>query len=143
MRVRELLDKKGRSTKTISTRETLKSVFSILAEHKIGALVVCDDAMAVLGIVSERDLVRVIAEDGETVLNRPVEAVMTTTVVTCEENDTVHDVMEKMTAGRFRHMPVVEDGRLSGVLSIGDLVKQRIEDVEREAENIRSYIHSV
>lgn len=142
MRLKLLLDKKGRDTKTIGAYETLATVFTMLAEHRIGALVICDDDHTVRGIISERDLVQAVAKEGERVLSWPVEAVMTKDVVTCTEEETVNDVMEKMTAGRFRHMPVVDDGKLVGVLSIGDMVKQRIEDVEREAADIRAYIHT-
>lgn len=144
MKIRDLLDKKGRETVTVGAFETLSSVFSILAEHRIGALMVCDKDMRVEGIISERDLVAAIAKNGEEALSQSVKSFMTSDVITSEEEDTVHQVMERMTAGRFRHMPVVtDDGKLSGILSIGDLVKQRIEDVEREADNIRAYIHSV
>lgn len=143
MNLAQLLDMKGRHTITISASETLATVFGVLAEHKIGALVVCNDKNKVVGIISERDLVRAIAKDGERVLAWPVESAMTHEVVTCVESETIHDVMEKMTEGRFRHLPVVEDGKLKGVVSIGDVVKNRIEEVEREAEEIRSYIHAV
>lgn len=143
MNLGQLLDKKGRGTVTIGANETLAMVFAVLAERKIGALVVCDRDERVVGIISERDLVRAVARDGERVLAWPVEAAMTSEVITCTEDDTVDRVMEKMTAGRFRHMPVVDDGKLKGVISIGDVVKNRIEEVEREAADIRAYIHAV
>ncbi|MEP2944019.1 MAG: CBS domain-containing protein [Hyphomicrobiales bacterium] len=142
MKLSQLLDKKGRKTLTVDANETLSSVFSVLAQNKIGALVVCNAKGEVVGIISERDLVKAIAKDGERTLSWPVESCMTTDVITCSENDTVNDVMEKMTAGRFRHMPVVENNKLSGVISIGDVVKNRIEEVEREAADIRAYIHA-
>ncbi|MEP1442866.1 MAG: CBS domain-containing protein [Hyphomicrobiales bacterium] len=143
MKLGELLNKKGRGTITVGPNDTLASVFATLAEKRIGALVVCDADDQVIGIISERDLVRSVAKDGERVLSWPVANVMTKEVITCSEDETVNDVMEKMTAGRFRHMPVVEEGKLSGVISIGDVVKHRIEEVEREAADIRAYIHAV
>ena len=143
MKLGQLLDQKGRGAMTVEPNETLASVFGTLAEKRIGALVVCDSSDRVVGIISERDLVRSIASEGERVLSWPVANIMTKDVVTCSEDETVNDVMEKMTAGRFRHMPVVEAGKLSGVISIGDVVKHRIEEVEREAADIRAYIHAV
>lgn len=143
MKLGELLEKKGRGAVTVGPSQTLASVFTTLAEKRIGALVVCDDRDRVVGIISERDLVHAVAREGERVLSWPVDSVMTSKVVTCSENETVNDVMEKMTAGRFRHMPVVERGVLSGVISIGDVVKHRIEEVEREAADIRAYIQAV
>ena len=143
MKLGQLLDQKGRGAMTVEANETLASVFGTLAEKRIGALVVCGKGGEVIGIISERDLVRSIANEGERVLSWPVANVMTKDVITCSEDETVNDVMEKMTAGRFRHMPVVEAGRLSGVISIGDVVKHRIEEVEREAADIRAYIHAV
>lgn len=142
MKLRQLLDKKGHETITVDVHETLATVFSILAERKIGALVVVNKQKDVAGIISERDLVRAIAKDGERVLAWPVESVMTVEVVTCTQEDTVDDVMSKMTSGRFRHMPVVDGNMLCGVISIGDVVKNRIEEVEREAADIRAYIHA-
>lgn len=143
MKLSQLLDKKGRETITVDASETLSTVFSVLSEHKIGALVVCNQQKEVVGIISERDLVRAIAKDGERTLSWPVDSCMTSDVITCTEDDTVNDVMEKMTSGRFRHMPVVKNKKLTGVISIGDVVKNRIEEVEREAADIRAYIHSV
>ena len=143
MKLNELLNQKGRGTITVGPNETLASVFTTLAEKRIGALVVCDADGRVIGIISERDLVRAIAKEGERVLSWPVANVMTKEVITCSEDETVNDVMEKMTAGRFRHMPVVDAGKLTGVISIGDVVKHRIEEVEREAADIRAYIQAV
>jgi CBS domain-containing protein len=92
------------------------------------------------GIVSERDIVRTLARDGAAALRRTAAETMTQRVITCTPADTIHEVMQKMTAGRFRHVPVLDDGRLAGIVSIGDVVKRRIEEVEREAEQIREYI---
>ena len=143
MKLGQLLNQKGRGTVTVGPNETLASVFTTLAEHRIGALVVCDAKKRVVGIVSERDLVQAVAKEGERVLSWPVVNVMTSEVVTCSEDETVNDVMEKMTNGRFRHMPVIENGILSGVISIGDVVKHRMEEIEQEAADIRAYIHAV
>lgn len=143
MKLGQLLDAKGRGAITVGVNESLSSVFSILSERKIGALVVCDSNEHVVGIISERDLVRAVASDGERILAWPVDAIMTTAVITCTEEDTVDQVMEKMTSGRFRHVPVVADGRLVGVISIGDVVKNRMQEIEREAADIRAYIHAV
>lgn len=143
MKLSQLLDNKGRKTLTVDADESLATVFSVLAENKIGALVVCNKKEEVVGIISERDLVRAIAKDGERTLAWPVESCMTKNVITCSEEDTVNNVMEKMTSGRFRHMPVVENKKLCGVISIGDVVKNRMEEVEREAADIRAYIQAV
>ncbi len=114
-----------------------------LAKHKIGALVVVDADDNIAGIISERDIVRAVAQRGADVLSTPLSAVMTRAVVTCRENETVNDVMTRMTRGRFRHLPVVENGALCGIISIGDVVRARIEQVEREAEDMRAYIAAV
>ncbi len=143
MSLKYLLDQKGHDVITVSAYETLSNVFSILTDNKIGALVVCNGHEKIVGIISERDLVRAVAKHGERVLAWPVESVMTSKVVTCSLDDNVHKVMEKMTEGRFRHMPVVNGDKLLGVISIGDVVKYRIQEVEREAADMRSYIHAV
>src|SRR5690606_38409185 len=105
----------------------------------IGALVVVEDRDRIVGILSERDIVRAIARDGVEILDEPVATIMTRSVVTCVDGDAINQVMSVMTRGRFRHLPVVESGRLSGIVSIGDVVKERIEEVEREAEHLRVY----
>ncbi|RUX49827.1 CBS domain-containing protein, partial [Mesorhizobium sp. M7A.F.Ca.CA.002.09.1.1] len=111
-----------------------------LAEHKIGALVITNGDRKIVGILSERDIVRVVAREGGAALDIPVRSAMTPKVKICNENHTVNEVMEIMTRGRFRHLPVEKDGMLDGIVSIGDVVKRRIEDVEREADEIRAYI---
>ena len=118
----------------------LDLVCSRLAEKKIGALVMVDESRRVIGIVSERDIVRVIASNGAAALQSPASAHMTRSVVTCSRRETVDEVMETMTRGRFRHVPVVEDGELVGIISIGDVVKHRMAEIEREAQEIRNYI---
>ena len=143
MKLSQLLNQKGRKTLTVDPNDTLSTVFSVLSKNKIGALVVCNEKEEVAGIISERDLVKAVAKDGERILAWPVQSCMTTDVITCTEEDTVDDVMSKMTAGRFRHVPVVKDEKLCGVISIGDVVKNRMEEVEREAADMRAYIHAV
>src|SRR5690606_34816869 len=113
---------------------------ALLAEKRIGALVVIDDDDRILGILSERDIVRVIGQFGETALALKVSQVMTAKVTTCRETHPVIHVMEVMTRGRFRHLPVEKGGRLDGIVSIGDVVKRRIEEAVREVDQIREYI---
>ncbi|MCT8990960.1 CBS domain-containing protein [Chelativorans sp. SCAU2101] len=140
MTVKAILDAKGRDVVTIAASRTLREAVSLLAEHRIGALVVTVDDDRISGILSERDIVRAIGREGAEVLEKPVSAVMTARVQVCRESHTVNEVMQIMTEGRFRHLPVEKDGRLAGIVSIGDVVKRRIEEVEREAEEIRTYI---
>lgn len=140
MTVKAILDAKGRDVLTISPASSLADAARLLSEHGIGALVVSQDGERIAGILSERDIVRVLGEAGETAMSQPVSSVMTAKVHVCHEDNTVNEVMQVMTDGRFRHLPVEKDGKLAGLVSIGDVVKRRIEDVEREAEEIRSYI---
>ncbi|HEX9904967.1 MAG TPA: CBS domain-containing protein [Propylenella sp.] len=139
MTVGRIINEKGRDVVTVSPGTSLEEIASTLSQKRIGAVVVVEDD-AIRGIVSERDIVLAIAADGAGALKKVAADRMTSRVVTCRMEDTIHDVMQKMTSGRFRHLPVVEDGHLSGIVSIGDVVKRRIEDVEREAEQIREYI---
>jgi len=140
MTVKSILDQKGHDVLTVGPDETLAHAIAILAENRIGALVVTRGDRQVAGILSERDVVRVIGRFGAEALAQPVSAVMTSNVRTCSENHSVNAVMEIMTHGRFRHLPVQKGGKLDGIISIGDVVKRRIEDVEREAEEIKQYI---
>jgi CBS domain-containing protein len=140
MIVAMILAQKGRNVVTIGTSATIGGVVSDLAKHKIGAIVVVEDADTIVGIVSERDIVRAVAKRGADVLSEPVSSIMTSEVMTCEDSETINEVMARMTRGRFRHLPVEKDGRLAGIVSIGDVVKARIEEVEREAEEMRAYI---
>jgi CBS domain-containing protein len=140
MTVKAILEKKGHDVLTLGPNEKLSEAIRILTEHRIGALVITNGDHKIVGILSERDIVRVLGRRGAAILDEPVRAVMTARVRICNESHTVNQVMEMMTQGRFRHLPVEKDGRLSGIVSIGDVVKRRIEDVEREAEDIRSYI---
>jgi len=140
MTVRAILDAKGHDVLTLGPNETLSDAIRTLAERRIGALVITNGDRKIVGILSERDIVRVMAREGAGALDLPVRSAMTPKVRICNENHTVNEVMEIMTEGRFRHLPVEKDGLLHGIVSIGDVVKRRIEDVEREAEEIRAYI---
>ncbi|MFC5386358.1 CBS domain-containing protein [Aquamicrobium segne] len=140
MTVKAILAQKGHDVFTIGPDEKLDEAVRILAGHRVGALVVTNADKAVVGIVSERDVVRVLAKQGAAAFQMPVRKMMTSKVKSCHESHTVNEIMEIMTAGRFRHIPVEKDGRLHGIISIGDVVKRRIEDAEREAEDIKAYI---
>ena len=139
MTVATILSDKGREVATTTAAKTVADAVALLARKKIGALVVVEgDRIA--GIISERDIVRAIAATGGAALTEPVDAIMTRTVVTCTDAETIDSVMGRMTRGRFRHLPVVRGGKLDGIISIGDVVKARISQVEREAEDMRAYI---
>jgi len=140
MAVSEILAQKGKQVITASEQATIQEVANLLAQHKIGAIVVQDDKDDVCGIVSERDLVKEIASNQSQALKQPVSSCMTHKVVSCDPDDTVDRLMEKMTAGRFRHLPVLDKGKLVGIISIGDVVKRKIEQAEREAEEMKRYI---
>jgi CBS domain-containing protein len=135
-----MIAQKGRQVVTTSATKTIADAIEILAAQKIGALVVVEDRDRIVGIVSERDVVRAIAKSGCDALPDKVSEIMTREVMTCTETETINDVMSRMTAGRFRHLPVAANGRLTGIISIGDVVKARIEQVEQEAEEMRAYI---
>ncbi|MEP0944006.1 MAG: CBS domain-containing protein [Rhizobiaceae bacterium] len=141
MSVSEILNGKGGTVITVTPETSLVDVTKTLAKHKIGALV-AKDGNAVCGIVSERDIVRHVANDGAEALQHNVADCMTKAVISCTRTDTIDTVMEKMTAGRFRHLPVIEDGELLGIISIGDVVKRKIEMAERDAEELKRYIAS-
>lgn len=140
MTVKLIMQRKGRDVVSCMPGSTMAEAIAMLARHRIGALVVCDEAHAIKGILSERDVVRVLGTEGEKALHLTVSDVMTHKVQVCYDHNTINEVMEIMTRKRFRHMPVEHEGRLNGIVSIGDVVKARIEQVEREAEDIRSYI---
>lgn len=143
MKVRDILAHKGSAVVTVRPDTTVTTAVHRLMLERIGALVVSDDGVRLLGIVSERDIVRVVAERGADALapDVTVEEVMTRNVLTCGLDDTVKDLMTTMTQRRIRHLPVVENGRLAGMVSIGDVVKNRLEEVELEANVLREYIH--
>jgi CBS domain-containing protein len=140
MNVSAILKDKGRAVVTATSGATLMQVAQDLAKRKIGAIVVVGDDGTVAGILSERDIIRVLAQHGPAILEKQVGEIMTRNVVTCSLADTLNDLMQKMTAGRFRHLPVVENGGLVGLVSIGDIVKFHIAEVELEASAMRDYI---
>lgn len=139
-RIGEILDRKGTDVVTIGPDATLRDVLSVLEEHGIGALVVSTDARAVEGVVSERDVVRVLARSGAGGLDQPVRSVMTHKVATCTREQTADEIMAIMTDSRFRHMPVIVDGSLGGIISIGDVVKSRMDELEFETEHLQNYV---
>jgi CBS domain-containing protein len=140
MTVKAILETKGHAVVTLGPNDRLAEAIRLLAENRIGALVVTNGDRKIVGILSERDIVRSLAKDGPAALDQSVRAAMTPKVNICNENHTVNEVMGIMTNGRFRHLPVEKDGMLDGIISIGDVVKRKIEDVEREADQIRTYI---
>jgi CBS domain-containing protein len=142
MTVRDILNEKGHEIITLTPDVPVGEAVAVLAKHRIGAIIVTNGAGIIKGILSERDIVRRLAEDGPDCLKHKVAELMTANVKVCAEHHSNHEVMEIMTNGRFRHLPVERDGKLIGVISIGDVVKRRIAEVQREAEDIRSYIAS-
>jgi CBS domain-containing protein len=140
MTVKAILSVKGTEVLTIEPTTNLAAAAKLLAERKIGALVVTGPDQRVVGIVSERDIVQELAAHGPAALNLALTEVMTRKVTTCSASDTICSVMERMTAGKFRHLPVLEQGRLAGIVSIGDVVKHRLEEMEREQTAMRDYI---
>jgi len=140
MTVKAILSRKGSDVATIVPTATLSEAVKQLSERRIGALVVTGPDHRVVGILSERDIVHALAARGHDSLQENVAAVMTRKVLTCTESETVAVIMERMTSGKFRHLPVVEQGRLAGIISIGDVVKTRVEEIEGESNALREYI---
>jgi CBS domain-containing protein len=140
MTVKAILSRKGRDVVTIVPTAQLSEAVKLLADRRIGAVIVTGADNRVAGILSERDIVRSLGERGPAALDENVAAVMTRKVLTCGEADTVAVIMERMTAGKFRHMPVLDQGRLAGVISIGDVVKWRVEEIESETNALKEYI---
>lgn len=140
MKIADVIRAKGGAVITVAPSETVTSLLALLAEHKIGAVVVSGDGTSVDGIVSERDVVRQVHSQGAGVLDGPVSAIMTTTVHTCTPADDLSDLEATMTEHRFRHVPVVEDGSLIAIVSIGDVVKNRIESLQSERDQLFGYI---
>lgn len=139
MRIADVLRTKGTSVATVSPEATVRELLAGLAEHNIGAMpVLGPDGVA--GIVSERDVVRKLHERGGALLSRPVSEIMTTVVATCSPRDSVDDLSVLMTQRRVRHVPVLDDGRLAGIVSIGDVVKSRMEELETSHEQLQAYI---
>lgn len=136
----EILDHKGADVVTVTPDRPLTEVLSLLDRHRVGALVVSRDGSSVDGVISERDIVRVLARQGSGALEQAVENVMTREVATCGRDATLDEVLATMTNSRFRHMPVLVDGGLGGIISIGDVVKSRIDDLEVRADSLESYV---
>lgn len=139
MNIGQILKAKGRAVATARPDTSLLEIANKLAQKKIGAIVVVGDKGEVVGIVSERDIIRKLGERGPAVLNEPVSQSMTANVISCQELSTLDEIMEIMTQGRFRHVPVIEDGALVGIVSIGDVVKNHIAEVEMEVTAMRGY----
>lgn len=140
MRVADILRNKGSAVVTIRASTTVAELLATLAEHNVGAVVVTGQQGDLSGIVSERDVVRRLHEHGPDLLHTPVAAIMTTDVVTCTPDDTVESLTVTMTQRRVRHVPVLSEGRLAGLVSIGDAVKSRISQLEQDSEQLASYI---
>ncbi|ABC90985.1 putative inosine-5`-monophosphate dehydrogenase protein [Rhizobium etli CFN 42] len=138
--VKAILDLKGRDVITAGPNTTVAEAAAILSKKKIGAIVVVGMENRISGMFTERDLVHAIAKRGKESLDQPLSQVMTSKVYRCHEETTVNELMELMTSRRFRHVPVESNGKLAGIISIGDVVKSRIAEVEREAEDIKAYI---
>jgi CBS domain-containing protein len=139
MTVRSILNTKGHQIMSVEPDAMMSAAIKLLGEKKIGAVLVMDQSR-LEGILSERDIVRVLGERGAGVLEEPVSSVMTRKVVTCKETDTVAEIMETMTTGKFRHLPVTDNGKVVGLISIGDIVKWRVREYETEQEALRDYI---
>jgi len=140
MLVSHILREKGRDVLAISPGATLAEAARVLTKHRIGALIVRDQDGALSGIISERDVVRAVAEEGAAALAFTVDSRMTRDVATCAQTDTIEEIMETMTRCRFRHLPVVEQDSVIGIISIGDVVKMRIAEALREAQALKEYI---
>ena len=140
MTVSIILAGKGREVVTIEPSASLAEAVQLLAEKRIGAALILGADRRIAGIISERDIVRALAERGAAALDEPVSQTMTRKVETCNESETVSSIMERMTDGKFRHVPVVDQGRLVGIVSIGDVVKHRLHEMERESVAMRDYI---
>jgi CBS domain-containing protein len=142
MNVTDLLRRKGVEVETIAPSATIADAARVLAVRHIGALVVSTDGSEIEGILSERDIVRLVAEEGATSLDEPVSRAMTAEVRTCARTDPIEDLMAVMTDHRIRHLPVSTGGRLDGIVSIGDVVKHRVEHLEAERQQLTQYIQT-
>lgn len=142
MTVKAILAAKGGDVVCIEPTASLAEAAKVMSERRIGALVILGADSHVTGVLSERDIVHALAARGGSVLQEQVGHVMTRHVMTCTDDETICRVMERMTSGKFRHLPVVNNGRLIGIVSIGDVVKSRVEEIERETEVMRDYIRT-
>ena len=140
MSVSGILSEKGNNVVTINRGSTLQQAADLLSKHRIGAVVVRDETQEVCGILSERDIVKAIAAKKNKALLDPISTCMTSRVISCSSDETVDSLMAKMTKGKFRHLPVIDDGNLVGIISIGDVVKRKIEQAERDTEEMKRYI---
>ena len=140
MFVRDILSTKGNVVTTTTPDTTIANLANVLAEHRIGAVIVTDPGGKVCGVISERDVIVALAKHGPECLDHTVETAMTHDVLTCTLDTTIAELMSQMTERRIRHLPVIDDGRLAGVVSIGDVVKHRIAEAEQEANQLREYI---
>lgn len=140
MNVASILKSKGRAVTTVRPNATLLDVAKKLGPKKIGAVVVVGENGHVAGIISERDIIRAISDHGAAALSKMVSEVMTRNVVSCQETSEIDELMEMMTKGRFRHLPIIEDGALVGIISIGDVVKYHVAEVEMEVSAMRNYL---
>lgn len=142
MAVAHILRQKGTSVVTVEPGDSVQTIVDMLARHRIGAVVVVDSHGGIAGIVSERDVVRAMAGDAAGVVSRTAKDIMTAKVRTCTPQDSEAELMQLMTEHRIRHLPVVANGRVAGMISIGDVVKLRIESMEAEANQMKTYIAS-
>lgn len=140
MFVSDILAYKGDRVVSAGPHDSLAAAIAVLAARRIGAVLVLDAAGTIVGILSERDVLHAMAREGAVAFNRKVSEVMTCAVVTCDPDDSIEHVMETMTERRFRHLPVVRQGQLCGMISIGDVVRLRLEEQRREADALREYI---
>jgi CBS domain-containing protein len=140
--VKTILAAKGGEIYCIEPSADLAAAAQLLSSHRVGAAVIRGAGGFIAGILSERDIVRALSEHGAAALTLPVAQVMTRAVATCTEDESIASIMERMTAGKFRHMPVVTKGKMVGLVSIGDVVKQRLEEIEHESESLRDYIRT-
>ncbi|MGI8694974.1 MAG: CBS domain-containing protein [Geodermatophilaceae bacterium] len=141
MRIQDVLRHKGSAVATVPPETSVLELLAALSQHGVGALVVSADGRQVDGIVSERDVVRRLHDSGADLLTRPVSSIMTESVHTCAPEDLIDDLMRAMTERRIRHIPVVVDGTLRGIVSIGDIVKFRIDELETERRQLENYIN--
>jgi len=140
MHVAAVIKRKGSNVVSIAPDRTIADATKLLTENRIGAVLVLDGTSGILGIISERDIIRGLAQHGTGALGQRVDALMTRDVQHCSPRDTIADVMNVMTKRRFRHLPVVDEGKLLGMISIGDVVKQRLDETELEVETLRGYV---
>lgn len=142
MKIASILANKGEFVATITPDATVTALLASLAKHEIGAVVVSPDGVVITGIVSERDVARSLSERGAATLDAPVSQIMTSVICTCEPDSPVEELMVQMTENRVRHVPVIKDGEMVGIVSIGDIVKARIDHLEDERKSLLSYITS-